>query len=199
MSNFKSWKKFPGRCRLLLERYYEDAEQNNLEVTLLLTVASASICIRRDHLCDGENLNHDAQLKVPFNQFCSNKVTKELCHSSYAEYHTADIIRRLPDEWPGFNSIGQLASTTTNGRVLGVLRNALSHGNLFLDGDKRIDRIVFLSETSKGSDHYRCLVLTPHQLFVFVNSWIDWCRVHESSVDAVAELLEKCDPNPIAA
>lgn len=138
---------FPKRCLNILDHFEPQAKKRDQEVTLMLMVASSAFLIPQERL----NKDHPSQDLVQFEKTLprfmkelKTKWGKSSLSRNVAEwqYGFTDDIGNGPDAWPAPNA---KASEKDVSEVLGIIRNALAHGNLFTEGNS-IDTVTFYSK-----------------------------------------------------
>ena len=195
MSNYKCWvQDFPKRSLRLLEVFEKQAQARGLEVTLLLSVASATICIPNDRLQDkGSSDAHIDTKRVNENavsaidSLLKTKI-QDIQGLEIANAPFGKLVKPRPGGKPDcgwddyradYNDGKCCGSGKQFGTLIKHLRNALAHGNVYtLAGQgNQIDEIVFLKsnydhKNKKPSGDYDYLTLTPKQLSAFLRHWV---------------------------
>lgn len=172
---------YPARCRRLLTKYYEDAENNDLEVSLLLNIASSGLIVPYARLSDGAHPSGDAARFTKAKQTFDAALTACVCKSDLftgAEPSSWRIgksreLRGDPDAW-NLDALKPVTPKKTVTPLVKILRNALAHGNVFSRGRPHITSLVFLSRLchEKPELGYEILVVSPHDLKEFVLAWL---------------------------
>jgi hypothetical protein len=81
------------------------------------------------------------------------------------------------------------------GTIIGIIRNALAHGNIQFIGDPNIERIRFCSakfkdHTMKTFEHYHFIELTINDFKVLLKNWCDYLITLDKDIVEVPELLK---------
>jgi hypothetical protein len=189
-------KDFPQRCRRVLREYGKSAEKRDLEVTLLLTVASAALVIPY------ERLNHRKKRHVASDR-TPDAVTKltEFEAQKFNDVFAGDswrIIPELPEELVIGKEVDQWATPSLQksihaekkiGEVFPIIRNALAHGALFIHpildqaGTRpSIGHLVFVSEhweqdengRYRPTDRYNAILVSPNDFQAMLYRWLDF-------------------------
>lgn len=183
---------YPTRCIEILDKYLPDAQIAGREVTLAIAIASTAIVIPYERL----NPSDPSHLAPDRSPEAVKKVSQVLNKSFTAWSHSASwfqfknieaesIRGRDVEQW-----LPEPLAPVSQGRkvqsVLAVLRNSLSHGNLFLcpSNSKAITKLVFLSRASPNqrccqcraplrTSQYEGLVASPADLIAVVRKWVD--------------------------
>lgn len=181
---------FPVRCRDLLTLLEDTAYARDREVTLLFAVASSAFVIPFERLrpldtSQDEHPSEDRQAFPEASAALDDLLTRKLAKSCFNSHPQGAI----PWRWTKFEagSAGEtpiaafnrewsaLKPTFTVGRFLKYIRNALAHGNVFVEGgSEAIQQIILLSRPYVGADHYEGLMCRPDVFRDFILSWISF-------------------------
>jgi len=173
---------YPTRCNQLLNKFFKDAGENNLEVTLLLSMAASGFVIPYARLSESAHPTKDAEsfkvakdkldaeLKKPF-------LASELWGKDRPDswrFGQLENIDGDPDSW-GLKQFEALSISEQARDITRILRNALAHGNIYTRGNPHIEKLVFLSrvEHSQPELGYNCLIVSPLDLKQFMKNWFD--------------------------
>jgi hypothetical protein len=209
MSNFSKMfaQEFAERCKSLLDLCYRSAAENDLEVTLLLTVASAGFVVPYERIKPPQK--DDKARKQPLLDRESNEqASSQLYYALECEIQKSELIDNSPgvwmggpletakgdpDNWPQLDDEKEIPPTETVKHIVECLRNALAHGNITTRKSERvIDRVFFICgyEDKKGP---RYVSVTPDNLREFLNRWFDFVRKLNVPLDAIAEGLGRSE------
>jgi hypothetical protein len=140
MTSYSSFvREFPQRCRSLLDEYEQNAREKNLEVTLLIAVASSAFTIPferinpsvPDHIADDRYPQAVSALGRLQNRNFVDWQTKE----SWKIIEGIEGERIRASQADAWASEGQWQSISPNrkvGTILSIVRNALAHGSIFV-------------------------------------------------------------------
>ncbi len=181
MSSYKAFIKcFPDRCGKLLDLYFKDAEQKDLEITLLLSIATAALIVPFGRLTEESHPSGDREKFVNAKNALDAVLAQKFIGSSLWpgnstgswKFGLLNNIDSEPDMWPVDEFTGVGEGEICND-IIKTLRNALAHGNIFFRGNPCIDRLIFLSRIHhrKPELGYRCVVVTPLDLKTMINKW----------------------------
>lgn len=201
---------FPTRCREVLKIAREPALLRGREVTLTLIVASAGLMIPYERLKpDGGEIDHPSgdnrtfsdaaeQLKSLLDHpFLSSKVWGKPSWT----WHSGKVksVEGAPSSWVGFKGRrpfddvkhGEEAKTVKN--IIGLIRNALAHGNIYTYGDP-IEAIIFV-KINFGSDRniikdYSFISVSPDDFLRFLDYWFDFLGQLKIPQNEVFEALK---------
>lgn len=172
---------FPGRCQRLLSRSFRNAESNDLEVTLLLSIASSGLLIPYARLTESEHPSQDPSRFVLArnsincvlkSKFLGSPLHPEIDPGSWEIGSLVDIADS-PDFWD-WSRIKPISKDKTGNPLIKILRNALAHGNIFTMGSPHIESIAFLSKLNaqEPTAGYDCLVVSPADFKDFISRWL---------------------------
>jgi hypothetical protein len=185
MSAYKNFvQDFPTRCTSLLDMFDRQAAQGNREVTLLLAVATPSLIVPFERLHKDAHPSRDDQRFVEAAATLDAEL-KSQCDASrlwqqFAEfdwcYKKLDALRGDPDAW-GLDSDTKGIGAKQTKTVLGILRNALAHGNVWTRGDP-IEKLVFVSRVchERPDGPFHSLQCSPLVLAAFVRGWVGFLK-----------------------
>lgn len=173
---------YPSRCRRLLDTHFTNARENDLEVTLLLSVASSGLIVPYARLSEDAHPARDAdrfgEAKGKLDRVLGAPLlASELWDTTDPGSWRSGELRDLsgdPDAWP-LDAMKPVSRQKEAGSIVKVLRYALAHGNVFTRGRPHIDTLVFLSRKCQVDPMlgYRCVVVSPVDLKCFVLNWLD--------------------------
>jgi len=100
-----------------------------------------------------------------------------------------------PDEWPELANPRALPENELTREVLKVIRNALSHGNLYTRGpSSQIREIVFVSgmmDPSTGRiEQWRFVQVSPDDFHKFLTNWFSFLMTLRLPERAVAQAFD---------
>ncbi len=179
MSAYKNYiQDFPGRCGDLLALQFDDARNNNREVTHLLALATTGLIVPYARLSEKNHPLPDPateKVKGEFSGFLDSPFLGAALFPTKApqsfRFGKITDISRDPDSWSG--SIESMSNKKQIKSVIRVLRNALAHGNLFTRGESRINELVFLSRVKHDEPDlgYYVLLVRPNEFKQFLEGW----------------------------
>jgi hypothetical protein len=172
---------YPERCKKLLSQCFKDAERNNLEVTLLLNIATSGLIVPFERLSNDNHPSedatrfqdaHDTLIKALEAPFLSSVLHPEESPGSWKSGELKEL-RGDPDAW-GLETLKTLTKKKTSKPIVKILRNALAHGNIFTRGRPHIETLVFLSrvDSTRPEAGYNCLTVSPMDLMRFTFCWL---------------------------
>jgi hypothetical protein len=173
---------YPSRCRRLLDEHFKNAQRNDLEVTLLLSVASSGLIVPYARLSEDAHPARDAdrfaEAKTNLDElldddFLDSKLWDTTDPKSWRFGELRDLSGD-PDAWH-LDELKPVSGRKKARSIVKVLRNALAHGNVFTRGRPHIDRLVFLSRRCQDNPErgYNCVVVSPADLKRFVLNWLE--------------------------
>jgi hypothetical protein len=197
MSNPKNYLiELPKRCNKLVQRYFEQELNQKgvekLEVTLLLSLATPVFCFsneieKREEFSNKINFGKHTST---FNElFLKSSFIKGISQISTRGKAKKDQISLLT------TPTMLIKSDKKVGRVIGIIRNALAHGNVQFVGNPNIERIRFCSAKFKDDDmkileYYHYLELTINDFKVLLKNWCDYLITLDKDIIEVPELLK---------
>jgi hypothetical protein len=193
---------YPIRCQKLLDRYFKDAQRNDLEVTLLLNVASSGLIVPYARLSEDAHPARDAERFAAAKAKLDRALDTALLNSELWDTTDPTLWRfgecrdlsGDPDTWD-LDALKPVSRKKKAGSIVKVLRNALAHGNVFTRGRPHIDTLVFLSRISHDDPKlgYNCVTVSPSDLKVFVLKWLKTLGSIEvpGGIFAETKLLER--------
>jgi hypothetical protein len=151
------------------------------DVSSALTFAAAAIVIPFDRLRHDYHPSRDTSHNTVLKRAFDGMMREKFLESRLApgrESHSWCFGRLLtvegdPDAWPELQSLSPLPLNTKTRHLLFHLRNALSHGNIFTEGDP-IQRITFLSETEYRSGVFNYLIASPADFRDLLQKWFSF-------------------------
>lgn len=193
---------FPTRCLSLLRMAEEKAHGRNLEVTLIIMVASAGLVIpferlrprKIQHPIGDREKYSDASSKLDellTDQFFSSQLQRG---TNIWEGGRVKSIDTLPDEWPEMKNTKEISKEKTVGGVIKIIRNALAHGNIFTHGDPIISRLIFAEkhENNRGEiKDFPYVSVTPDDFTIFIKSWFNFLQREKISSAEAYESISR--------
>jgi hypothetical protein len=172
---------WPERCRRLLLLNFKNAKRNDLEVTLLLSIAASGLIVPYARLSEAAHPSGDAARfeeaknrldQVLDAQFLSSKLHPGAEPGAW-RFGKLKELRGDPDAWD-MDCLLPLTDKKKVRPLVKVLRNALAHGNVFTRGWPHIETLVFLSRISNERPElgYNCLTVSPIDFKEFVLNWL---------------------------
>lgn len=202
MSEFRDFiKDFPNRCNDVLKFVFPQALDCDREVTLLLMAAAAAFVIPFERLRSDDHPTGDPQ---QYNEVVSTLISilgKPFLGGPFWPKAPAswkigesDTVSGRPDLWPNFAARSEPKQNTPASQILAILRNALSHGNLYICGSQgQISEIVFVAEkrckTCGSVVGYRFACVTPDDFHKFLNQWFEYVGQQDLPQNAVSIAL----------
>ncbi len=171
---------FPERCSGIMKRFYFEARLSNLEVTLLLSVATSGLVIPFERIrldSGGHPLERGSKHKwekAKEEPFIRSKFWDSPASGTW-RYSTQHFEERRVD----VDSFGNWkpVEEELSSRVVILLRNALAHGNLSIAGDP-ISELVFMSERNKDKEPglWQAIKVSPEDFAVFLTNWFNFLK-----------------------
>jgi len=180
---------FPLRCKDLLMILEEIAYARDREVTLLLALATAAFVIpyerlRPQDLNREEHPSADRQAFAEASHALDSLLGERFRRSRFHQHGPHPTPWRWVRLDPGlageqlksaFNREWMPLKPTFKVRqFLNHIRNALAHGNIYVDGDQAIQQIILLSRPDITVDQYDALMCPPDAFRNFIVTWIDF-------------------------
>lgn len=207
MSDYRNFvQDFPKRCRDLLREFSSSAARRDREVTLLLMAAAAGFVMSYERLSEGTSIvqppldrpqfaKEMAELKTLLGERVGSSAQfGRLLGSWYGGPLQSAV--GMPDDWPECRNPTMLAPSETVGRVVGIVRNAIAHGNVLTRAGNQgqIGHIVLVSGGTKRNGTpipLRYVMLTPSQLHDFLLAWFDYLANLKLPPDMVTAAIEE--------
>ena len=175
-------KDFPSRCNDLLSDFSRLAEYRGREVTLMLSLAASGLIIPYERLKAGSE--HPSSDRRIFEE-----AAKEIDKLSETPFLGSAFWNSNPDSW----RFGKDIEITTDGinvwaldnnakplspkkqskTVIGDLRNALAHGNIFTRGNP-IETLIFITKPHTESNKFNFYMVSPNDFKKFLSKWFDF-------------------------
>src|ERR1035441_2897027 len=212
MSNYRNYvEDFPNRCKSILELAGPVAEEQGLEVTLLLMVASTALTVPYERLKPEDKYIQPMQerdrrgfpqaaidLKELLNKpFLSSPLWNTGSVSSW-KGDTLSTVVGMPDQWKELDDPSALRANAPVCYVLQAVRNALAHGNLYMrtDPQEQITQIVFVTgrasrKTGKTVNPFRFILVSPDDFRLFLNKWFAFLTKLDLPREFVVEMLDE--------
>lgn len=170
---------FPNRCNDLLQECEKKARFIGREVTLMICIASAGFTIpferiRQKHPSEN-NCRYSEAAKRINELLKKNFLESRLAKGSKGSWHRGPLASHSgsPDNWPEIGSPDKIKNNEKVKEILFHLRNALAHGNIYTIG-RRIETIIFLSETDYKSGKFNYITVTPDDFCNFLRNWFEF-------------------------
>ena len=192
---------FPRRCQDILRFAGRRASFGGREVTLSLMVASAGLIIPYERLKPGEfdhpsgdNINFSDAADQLRNLLKQRFLSSAVWNAPVSTWQSGILESVLgdPDSWDGLHNRVQLRADKKVKEIIGVIRNALAHGNIFTFNNP-IDAIIFLSrvdykDVKKG---YSFIYVSPGDFTMFLEKWFDFLdQLHIPQTEAYEVLKD---------
>lgn len=199
---------FPKRCEKLLNNYQKRSKLEGLEVTFMLSIASAGFTVPFERIRQPSKDKQNNSVPHPsgdrerytkaseqideffIEKFVGSTLCKEIQHSwCFGELasHRGD-----PDCWPEMGSPKKISKNKTVGPILKHFRNALAHGNIYTIGGN-ISRIIFLSEHHGKTGSFDYLSVSPDDFCTFLQGWFAFVKKLELPTEAAEGFIEEDD------
>ncbi len=161
--------------------YFGSVQRNDLEVTLLLNIASSGLIVPYARLSEDAHPSGDAirfhEAKVSLNQvldapFQGSQLHPEANSGSWRFGKLKDLCGD-PDAW-AWDNVKPITAKKTVRPIVKVLRNALAHGNVFTKGRPHIETLVFISRIDREKPElgYECISVSPADFKAFLDCWL---------------------------
>lgn len=183
MSAYKDFvRDFPSRCLDIMRLFANAAREHDREVTLLLAMATPSVILPFERLhkdahpskdqtrFSDAKLMLDCELKRP----CKDSRVFAGLSSGEWRYKKLHSLQGDPDAW-NLKTDCKPISEKQLGTIIGIIRNALAHGNIWTTG-KPINTIVFVSLVSQEQRDgpFNSLQCSPEIFAEFVKHWVSF-------------------------
>lgn len=171
---------FPTRCNDLLKMFQQKARFENREVTLLLAVASAGLIIPRARLIEeghpSADRDHFISAATAFIKEMEGCFKKSAFYDQKRHGWTFFKGEITKDSYPDKIAFmcKPISNEKTTKNIIKIMRNALAHGNIFLRGDSRIERLLFLSKVQGTAPIFECIEVTVKSFEFFLRQWLDF-------------------------
>lgn len=200
-------KDFPKRAIEIYSLGFEQAKANEREVTLLLSVAAVSLIVPYERLklehpsgdSHNYNLARNKLVRISNKEFLSSELWGLGQGWDCIEHLEGNEVLKPLDDWAKRDAFYPLNSSKTVGFVLGILRNAFAHGNIFLnsnDSSAHIENLIFLSQYRQeksvkcsncgeiirheklleSTNRYKLLRISPDNFAGFLLKWVDFLQ-----------------------
>jgi hypothetical protein len=171
---------------------------NNMEVTLMISIASSGFVIPFEKMKkSGKNnpLNSEYS-RIRDNSFVSKFSNDKELNSSWRVSKTVSFNK---DNWEGINNCSEMGEEYKVSLILPILRNALAHGKILVKGNKdHIEEIFFISKPEnnqsviKKEDNNHCAVIVSPEAFrFFLYKWFDFISELDFKLEEVKEDIEE--------
>ena len=192
---------FPSRCHDVLRFSNERAWNRGREVTLSLMAASSAFVVPLERL-DRSHFLKDAVLFSDVQKELEGKLSKpflgsiffdEKEHSWTYDLIETDVVQSEIDSWEAIRNPHVMPETKDALSVLKNIRNALSHGNIHTLGEKKIERIVFVSKKEKERVlvGYNCLSVSPSDFRRFLLNWFAFLSAEKIEQNIAYQALQE--------
>ena len=194
---------FSNRCTKIMNWYYADTIDKEHSITFLLMIATSAFVIPH------EKLNHS---KSPSGKQYSSETGKDINNSFLKEIATSDIrygfLKEINDDPDTWATDGTDVGDKKVSEFLSIIRNALSHGNIYVIETKpksnTIGKIAFLSENRKDSGKCESCktkqrILNPENPYKFLIFPVDtfqkfleiWLSFLKNDIDEASKILDE--------
>lgn len=183
MSEYKNFiQDFPKRCGKILEKYEKRAGFEGVEVTLMLSIASAGFTIPYERMRQpGETKqSHPSGDRGKYQKAADqlDRLWKQEFLGSHLWgaspeswcFGELESHLRMPDSWPEMKNPKPISKYKETKGILNHLRNALAHGNIYTMGTE-IKSIIFLSEKFLNAGKFNYLMMSPRDFCKFLQNW----------------------------
>jgi hypothetical protein len=154
VSNYNNFlKEFPDRCKTILKRYSEQAQKDDVEVTLMLSIAAAGFVVAFEGLRDKKSLLGDPSHKYPqawksFDELLGDRFYSSTKLTVDGKWELVQKHNTTEPPWNNGNLVGDYPSPKEKSMfyILDILRNSLAHGNIRTCSDElgQINTLVFI-------------------------------------------------------
>jgi hypothetical protein len=190
---------FPGRCREVLELAYEPAKARDREVTLLIMTAAAAFLVPFERLRPGTSTDHPAQNRRLFPELAhhlDSALGRPFIESPFHQGKSSSwALGKIKGTEVAPDCYAPLTEETPASQVLGIIRNALAHGNIsttteYQNGQNPlITALMFFSEDRKADGVYNYVHVSPDEFHIFLLRWLAFLNNHNIAPIVVAESL----------
>jgi len=204
MSQYKDFiQDFPKRCQEILTFSHGQAVARGREVTLSLMVASSAFLVPYERLRSNGRYEHPAKDRNKFpeaanklNQLFEQKfIGSEVWPYDVSSWSSGELksIEGEVENWRELRNPKSISPNKQVKSVLGILRKALGHGNIYTRGGSIIETLVFVSaiEDSGKFIGYRYIQMSPVDFRRFLLCWFkflsDFNIAQEAAFRAVSE------------
>ncbi len=178
---------FPSRCRDILNIAKRPALCRGREITLTLLVASAGLVVPYERLTpdsrwgdhpsgDRKTFAHAAgKLELLLSQPFMSSVLFNKMNSTWYE-GKVDSVNCDVDSWGGLRKRKPFSKDKRVSTTLKVIRNGLTHGNIFTFG-KSVQAIIFVSRNFNDIGVVRdfsFIYVAPQEFTQFLENWFDF-------------------------
>lgn len=204
MSNYESISfDLPRRCSQLLDRFQPLARFHGREVTFMLSSASTGILVPYERLrkVPEGSPSHPSRARERYPEairrfdellqanFLESMLWQNQVPHSWAADTISDIEQSI-DSWPELNEPKPLGQKKKVGTVLGTLRKALAHGNIFTRGRPKVEQIIFLAQVNPEVYRFKFVLVSPPDFLVFLHNWFEFLEGVSLPVFVVPEEAE---------
>jgi len=204
MSNYDSISfDLPRRCSELLDRFQPLARSHGREVTFILSCASSGILVPYERLREVPEGSppHPSQARARYpeairkfdellkSNFLDSTLWKDQKPHTWATDSLSDVEREI-DLWPELREPKLLSPQKKVSTVLGTLRKALAHGNIFTRGRPKIHEIIFLAQVNPNVYKFKYVLVSPSDFLIFLRNWFSFLDGINMPVFVVPEEAE---------
>jgi hypothetical protein len=93
-----------------------------------------------------------------------------------------------PDSWPELRNPTPINPSEKVEAILGHIRNALAHGNIFTRGGSQIECLVLLSKPHLHRPDFNYLLVSPEDFKEFLMKWLQFLSTLPIPTDIVTEI-----------
>ena len=171
----------PERSLALLTALTPDATKFGLDATLLLMAVSMAFIVPKERLVATHPAGDKYRLSKGPSTFNFNTpfIDSPFKPDDYTDWQFGHVngYGDGPDSWTDWSAL----ETHETSQVLGIIRNAISHGNLYTQGDP-ISNFLFYSEKIKKRgkevtiDGYNYLSIPIEEFRAFLYKWFTYIK-----------------------
>lgn len=185
---------FPRRCSVLLRGLRFTTHRMGLDVTHLLSITTVGLIVPHERLREGSETRHPSGDLLRYKEAVSeyNRLLEEYFLSSqlwpdetpllldgastWRKGRIKDVEAQAPDFVQAFKSAEPMQPDVKVRTVVGILRNALAHGNIVtMPKGREINDIMFLS-VHKKFPAFRFVAVEPEDLRTFMTNYFEFLR-----------------------
>ncbi len=187
MSNYKDFiKDFPCRCNDVLGKFFDPAEKNDREVTLLLMATATGFIMPYERLSEGRKIKQpplDRNRFVEASKKLNTLLTETIAQSMLFEGlenswygGPLESAEGTPDTWPEYQTRSLLSPKTSVSDAVSYVRHGLAHGNVFTcpGSDGQISELIFLCGGTLPNGKkipLKFVAMSPVALRQFLDNW----------------------------
>ena len=193
---------FPSRCAKLLEELHHETQCLGVEVTHLLSITAVGLMVPHERLKKGSRISHPSgdhdrykKAVTEYNnlldeRFLSSPLWADGA-STWRKGKVQNVEAQAPDFVKAFARAESIKLDDKVRTVIGIMRNALAHGNIVTGPQSRkINDIMFLSADKYPA--FRFVAVGPEDLHTLVTKYFEFLR----HLDLGSGRLVIGDPKP---